>query len=97
MTQNQKDSNKEINNSCLTSGGLLTWDAETPAERIDIGGNEEDILSSDTLLTERILGDEALDTVTPSTTSSAPKSPLSQGIVCWKGGCFCAISSHVIM
>ncbi len=54
-------------------------------------------LSSDTLLTERILGDEALDIVTPSTTSSAPKNPLSQGIVCCKDGCFCAISSHVIM
>ena len=54
-------------------------------------------LSSDTLLTERILGDEALDIVTPSTTSSAPKNPLSQGIVCCKDGCFCAISSHDIM
>ena len=97
MTQNQKDSNKGKNNRCLTSGGLLTWDVETPTEWLAIGGNEEGILSSDSLLTERILGDEALDIVTPSTTSSAPKNPLSQGIVCCKDGCFCAISLHVIM
>ena len=54
MTQNQKDSNKGKNNRCLTSGGLLTWDVEIQAEWLAIGGNEEGILSSDSLLTERI-------------------------------------------
>ncbi len=43
MTQNQKDSSKEKNNRCLTSGGLLTWDVETQAEWLAIGGNEEGI------------------------------------------------------
>ena len=82
--QNEEDTNKEKSNRYITSGGLLTWDAKTPAEWLAIGGNAEEILSSDTLLTERILGDEALDIVTASTASSAPKNPLSQGIVCCK-------------
>jgi len=77
MTQNQKDSNKGKNNRCLTSGGLLTWDVETPAEWLDTECIAEDILPPDTLLTERILGDEELDMVTASTASSAPKIPLS--------------------
>ena len=97
MTQNQEYSNKEKNNRCLTSGGFLTWDAETTAEWLAIGGNAEGILSSGTLLTEKILGDEALDIVTASTACYAPKILLSQGIVCCKNGCFCAISPHVMM
>ena len=97
MTQNQKDSNKEKTNRCLTSGGLLTQDAKTRAEWLVIGGNADEILSSDTLLTVRILGDEALDIVTASTASSSPKNPLSQGVVCCKDGCFCDISSHIII
>ena len=68
---------KKKSNRCLTSGGLLRWDVETPAEWLDTECIAEDILPPDTLLTERILGDEELDMVTASTASSAPKIPLT--------------------
>ena len=55
------------------SDGLV----ETPAEWLDTECIAEDILPPDTLLTERILGDEELDMVTASTAFSAPKIPLT--------------------
>ena len=97
ITQNEKNSKKEKSNRCLTSGELFRWDVETPAEWLDTECTAEDILPPDTLLTERILGDEELDMVTASTASSAPKIPLTRGVLCCKSGCFCAISSHDIM
>ena len=77
MTRNEKNTKKEKSNRCLTSGGLLRWDVDTPAEWLATECIAEDILPPDTLLTERILGDEELDMVTASTASSAPKIPLT--------------------
>ena len=89
MTQNETNSKKEKSNRCLTSGGLLRWDVEPLAEWLATEGTAEDMLPSGTLLTGRMLQDEEFDMVTASTTSPAPrKNLLSQGIVCWKDGCF---------
>ena len=63
MTQNEKNSKKEKSNRCLTSGGLLRWDVEMPAEWLATEGTAEDVLSSDTLLTGRMLEDEQFDMV----------------------------------
>ena len=77
MKRNEKNTKKEKSNRCLTSGGLLRWDVETPAKWLATECIAEDILPSDTLLTERILGNKELDMVTASTASTAPKIPLS--------------------
>ncbi len=77
MTQNEKNTKKEKSNRCLTSGGLLRWDVETPTEWLATECIAKDILPSDTLLTEKILGNKELDMVTASTASSAPKIPHS--------------------
>ena len=58
MTQNEKNSNTEKSNRCLTSGRLLRWDVETLAEWLAAEGTAEDVLCSDTLLTGRMLEDE---------------------------------------
>ena len=52
---------------------IVRWDVTTPAEWLHAEGTAEDMLPSDTLLTEKMVKDEDFDMATAPATSPAPR------------------------